>query len=440
MAIRVAFAYLTGVEVFHGSERDMNRKQKGNCYKFGYTQWWYVSSHLRSRMTEVELMAVFGRYQSRNMKFDHINNMLRNAMAKMDQRKHKFQFQMIQCLSEILNRWIDNVKLPGVQNTSCLELVKNICMKQLEDFAQNNDEVFNTDLANQIIDTYVDGGNGANLKAFDFVNELNVDGNFSKQESTQKWVSFLADIRDKIKQQTDPTYGSKKELHYIWRFGRILFGCQATLSSTLQLERTFSLLMLNLEKRRFNLGERQHSSEARIMIFIKNAAKTKEVLDGRIFDNENNKRLKEAYKNLIPWYYCTKENEETDDESLLDDSVENETSDEESQSHNWPSQSDSGRKTTSKSQPDGGRRVDSESQPDGGRRVDSDRRSTSKSQSGTGQKTSSDVELVYSSEQDKSFAIPKDGSIDIYDNSNDIIPTGNGHNFDTITDLVRYPF
>ena len=428
--------------MFHGSEQEiMNKKQKEKCTKFGYTQWWYVPSTVKSRMTELELMTVFGRYQSRNMQFDHINNMLRIAMAKMDVRKQKFQITMIQCFTEVLKNWIADVKLPGLRFTSCLDLVTNICMNQLEDFAIQNDEEFNTQLAKQIIETYIietyiNGGVGTDTNAIDFVNDLNLDGHFSKHESAQNWVKFLAAVKEKIRQtevrQKQYRYGTKQELKYIWRLGRIMFGGQATLSSTLQLERTFSLLMLNLEKRRFNLGERQHSCEARIMIFIKNAAKTKEVLEEQIFDVDNNRLLKAAYSALIPWDYSTNIDEETDDKSLLDDSVEKETSDDESQSHNWPSQSDGGRKS-SNSQSDGGRKT-STSQSDGGRKT-SNRRSTTQTQRDTSQK------VVYSSEPDKSFDILNDGSIaNIYDNSNDVIPTGNGRQIDTITELVRYPF
>ena len=246
----------------------------------------------------------------------------------------------------------------------------------------------------------------------------------------------------------------RQELTYVWRMGRILLGGQATLSSTFQLERTFSLLILNLEKRRFNLGEQQHGAEARIMIFLKNAAKIKEALEGNTFKTDVNARLKYTYKTLIPWDYCNESltiDEETE-ESLLD-----ETGDEVSQSHNWPSQSDSegpssksqsnSGRTSSKSQSDS-RRPSSKSQSDSRRpssNTQGDHRSTSNTQgdhrstsNSQGDHRSTSIEPVYSS--DKSFVIPDDGSINIYDESHDIIPSGNGQKIDTIIDPVRYPF
>ena len=463
MAIRVAFAYLTGVDVIHFTE--YNHKKMKKIFNYS-NNWFYVPSTLKSRMTEVEIMAVFGRYQTRNMEFDHIKNMIKNALNKLDPRTHKFQVSMLHCINDLLKQWIVDahmtIYLPNASTLiTCLDLAKGICRKQLKDFADNDDVEFNENLADEIITTYVNGSTSTDK--FDFATQLNVDGVCSKQVSTHKWVSFLAAVHVEMKKtkQNTPKAGAKKqELLYTWRLGRILFGSQATLSSTFQLERTFSLLMLNLEKRRFNLGEIQHSSEARIMIFLKNAAKIKEVLEQNIFKADDNIGLKKAYKALIPWDYCTETNigEETD-ESQLDDSLEKETDDEERQSHNWPyqshiwpSQSDSGRNTTLESQSDSGRKRSSKSQSDSGRKSsksqsdsghkptsksqsDSGQKPTSKSQSGTGRKTS--IEPVYS---DKSYSIQEDNSIDIYDASHDITPTGNGHNFDTIIDPVRYPF
>lgn len=190
---------------------------------------------------------------------------------------------------------------------------------------------------------------------------------------------------------------------------------------------------MNLEKRRHNLGEYQHRSESKIMIFLRNAAKIKEVLNLGVFDFEVNNKLKLQFRKLVPWDYYTPDMDEymaeSDDESVPD-SLELEDSQTDGIS-NTVNGTHTGTGPSQKSQ------IIEE-------RFQRPNRSQTRN---TGRKTTSntDENVQPISEGDTGYSFDSlshtEDSIDIYDESKDKLQsTGNGLNLEVMNNPVRYPF
>ena len=134
-------------------------------------------------MSELELMTTFGRIASKTMQLDSIQNMFKDALIKLGPTK-KFQSNYILCMLELVKSYIKDVHMvefdPRHRGTaiSALDLVKDVCVKQLQDMVekQNQNDItsteeFNEDLANRIINTYVNGA-PVNDNHYDFVYQL----------------------------------------------------------------------------------------------------------------------------------------------------------------------------------------------------------------------------------------------------------------------------
>ena len=441
MALKVAMAYLVGIDVKHKSEK----KNRKTSIQYKQTDWFFVPSTLTSRMNKLELMSSFGRNESKTMEFKQIQLALKNAESKLNKNDPKKDFQRtyIEAMQQLLMDYIQDVKMkkfyPNKKSQTPLDVVTKVCFEQLKDFAetpQSNDcvEIFNSDLAKRIIETYSTGYIPA--KSFNFMEILNniientkKDNNIqhlSKHQSTMVWVRFLSIIQDDYaKRNKAMSPETKQEFIYIMRFGRIIFGYLANLSSTFLLERSFSLLCLNLEKRRHNLTEDVHESEGRIMTFFKNSSEIKKILHSNIFKSEIAASLNHQFNSFVP----------RNMQILVKEFVEDDENEFESQNPTEEDQLTLDQLTLI--DPDDNDQEMNNTAADRPIYSDDDQVMTN---------TAADENLrqsypIYSDQFPKSYDIADASIDDIYeDNYDNIQSTGNGMNLEFNNNPVRYPF
>ena len=451
-------AYLVEREVIHCS--DPNRYQS-KASRFEDTQWYICPTRIRTRMKIPELLIIFGQSPKRDMQFTDLQKMLKIALKKFDHfdGDHSFQISYINCVSHLITTFAEDIKLSKYKSSapvpvnnptteSVLNTVKNVVKGLLKDLTTNGvdqqepsmnlikREEFNEELADTVINNYIgrfaDDFN-SDIDHFNILNDIikektEVTPILNKDQWCQTWLIYMNKMSIFILQERDTD--KKQRLLYYFRFARVMFAYQSSISSTMHLERTFSLLILSLQKRRNRLGPRQHEAEGRIMTFFRMIPTIREILGGAVFPTDVKRKLTNQFKMIVPDEWIPIKNNNDEEYSELDSEMDDNESDgsprvievqtfEEKNSFHVEDQSSktSGRSGSQSSKTSG--------------------RSGSLSSKTSGSQKENLLPSNDNSINDKSI---NDKSIDIYNASRDRIlqPSGNGLNYSN--NPVRYIF
>ena len=333
-------AYLVEREVLHSSDP---MHSQNHSTRFKDTQWYICPTKIRSRMRITELLVIFGQSPKRNMQFQDIQKMLHMALNRLKNFEGDFSFQIsyINCVSHLIRSFVEDKKLSQYKSTqdnptteSVLNSVKNVVKVMIKDLTINGDdqqepsmnlikrEQFNEELADTVINNYIGRSSEFNsdIDHFTMLDDIikttvNNNGNnkeMNKDQWCQTWLIFMNKLSQLILKEPDED--KKQSLLYNFRFARIMFGYQSSISSTMHLERSFSLLVLNLQKRRNRLGHRQHEAEGRIMNFFRMIPTIREILVGDIFDPIARKKLADQFKMICPDEWTPIEDNNNDEE------------------------------------------------------------------------------------------------------------------------------
>lgn len=345
-------AYLVEREVIHCSD-PLRYQPKASQFKD--TQWFICPTRIRTRMLIPELLIIFGQSPKRDMQFTDLQKMLKIALSKLNNFNgdHSFQISYINCVSHLIKTFAEDIKLSKYKSSapvnnptteSVLNSVKNVVKGLLKDLTTNGvdqqepsmnlikTEEFNEELADIVINNYIGIADDFNsdIDHFSILNDIikektEVTPCLNKDQWCQTWLIYMNKMSILILKERDTD--KKQRLLYYFRFARIMFAYQSSLSSTMHLERSFSLLILNLQKRRYRLGQRQHEAEGRIMNFFRMIPKIREILVGAVFQTDVKKKLADQFKTICPDEWIPIENNNDEEYSELDFEMDDNESD-----------------------------------------------------------------------------------------------------------------